>query len=671
MFFRLIGRDIKRQKKENGIYFAALVIAIVAFYIVLSLKEQDVIVFLMAMESQAMKKLMLFIRGIYVVSLVIVFFLIFYASRYQMERRSHELGIYLMLGMRRRKVFRLLLAEDVGSSILSLAIGIPVAVLLAELINLITARVAGMSIIGHRFSISASGILWTVIGVVAVKLLAVFILSGRLIGGELLSALAGGKEERFRGTYRLRAVRLLLGVGLLTAAYIIGAQPLDRLGDTAILLLLGCGTLGTYFVFGGIGSLLELLLRRRRHRKELFAFSFRQLQENVLEKPNLLASSSLLLLAALVFFVSAFLFGTGRTEKSVGSKHPDLTFTSFAAQAEKVMGSKDMQQYIQAYVPLPVGICGGKDMNLSALQSRMEAAGIKDANRMTESCSVLPESDYSALLQASGHKALHLKEHEIALFLDPEIVSEDADALRAVLAHKASAEIEGASYSFRSVSCTYRIAADRMVRPALAIIVPDVLFHELVPSGEEEVFRDAYFDKTMVKKEGLMQVAAKVSELLEEKGITQKETYLQANARSLLYKVAACYTMVYLGLLFIIVANATMGIQFLTYQKKTGVRYETLLLLGSDRRLIERTAGRQLHWYFGLVIAVASVSAVFGITFVARSFLGILAGEVPQLILVSLLAAGVLSIIEGTYIHMIRKMSDRYIRRLDPGIYRE
>ena len=160
MFFDLVSRNSRRSRKENGLFFASLLISVIAFYIILSLSQQDVIKFLMKMESDAVKKLVGMIPLFYGMTLIILFFLVYFASKYQLERRRHEFGMYLMLGMRRSRLFLLLLAEDVRSSVFVLAIGLPSAVLLSELISLVTARLAGLGIIGHRLNISLTAILW-------------------------------------------------------------------------------------------------------------------------------------------------------------------------------------------------------------------------------------------------------------------------------------------------------------------------------------------------------------------------------------------------------------------------------------------------------------------------------------------------------------------------------
>ncbi|MFR9253700.1 MAG: FtsX-like permease family protein [Oscillospiraceae bacterium] len=118
-------------------------------------------------------------------TLGILFFLIYFACKYQFERRRHEFGVYLMLGMRRSKLFGMLLAEDFLTSILAMLIGLPVAVVLSEIVSLVTAKLVGMGIIGHQFSLSWSAIEWTLAGFLAIKLTALLILSGRISRQEI------------------------------------------------------------------------------------------------------------------------------------------------------------------------------------------------------------------------------------------------------------------------------------------------------------------------------------------------------------------------------------------------------------------------------------------------------------------------------------------------------
>ena len=73
MFFKQIFRNARRNRKNNGLFFGALIAAVVAFYTLLSMGEQDVMRFLKTLEGDAVQKLMLLVPSIYVLSLFFVF----------------------------------------------------------------------------------------------------------------------------------------------------------------------------------------------------------------------------------------------------------------------------------------------------------------------------------------------------------------------------------------------------------------------------------------------------------------------------------------------------------------------------------------------------------------------------------------------------------------------
>lgn len=73
MFFELIARNSKRSRKENGLFFTTLLVSVIAFYIILSLSRQDVMLFLQKMESDAVSRLLAMIPVFYALTLVILF----------------------------------------------------------------------------------------------------------------------------------------------------------------------------------------------------------------------------------------------------------------------------------------------------------------------------------------------------------------------------------------------------------------------------------------------------------------------------------------------------------------------------------------------------------------------------------------------------------------------
>ena len=51
MFFELIARNSKRSRKENGLFFTTLLVSVIAFYIILYISRQDVIILLQKIYS--------------------------------------------------------------------------------------------------------------------------------------------------------------------------------------------------------------------------------------------------------------------------------------------------------------------------------------------------------------------------------------------------------------------------------------------------------------------------------------------------------------------------------------------------------------------------------------------------------------------------------------------
>ena len=313
MFSKLISRNSKRDRKNNGLYFSSMVLSIISFYIILSLSHQDVMVFLKQIESDSVNKLFSMIPILYVATLFILFFLVYFASSMQMERRKHKFGVYLTLGMRISKLSLLLLLEDLRNSVLALGIGLPISILISELISLITAKIVGLGIIEHQFSLSTTALFYTVISFLTVKL-AVFVLlsaktANKEIGNLLSYSPSGMKKLLPKGVYLLASV---LGILLLGTAYYLGMsgrawESVITMGITVLL-----GTLGTILLFFDMRLFIDFLVNLGSNRK-LHAYNLRQIQELVIQRSTILAICSILIFSALCLFGAGVAIASGNS----------------------------------------------------------------------------------------------------------------------------------------------------------------------------------------------------------------------------------------------------------------------------------------------------------------------------------------------------------------------
>ena len=672
MFSELVKRNSRRSRRENGLFFTSLLISIIAFYIILSLSHQDVMVFLQRMESNAVNRLLTLVPVLYGLTLFILFFLVYYANRFQLARRRHEFGVYLMLGMQRRKLFGMLLAEDLRSSLIALAIGLPAALLISEVISLVTARLVGLGIVGHRFTLSLSAIVWTAVGFLLIKLLASLILSGKIVRQEIGALLTetpeGTKKQRPAAVY---AAALVLGAALLAGAFAIRGYAWSGLRYMAGTLALG--VTGTLLLFYGLRVIIDRLARRGDRAGKLRVFNFRQVEETVIHRSGALAICSLLILAALCCFGA----GVATARSSRAETHTlDYTFPTDSKSADTVRETLTAHGLDGAFSDLFEMRIGRvrtstdyqNTVKFPALQRTIDAMPVSDERQqlqyMLEAVGyphLIALSGYNRLLAAAGLPELTLASDEAAVYCDSDVSSaENTALLDRLITDGAAVTIDGAPFTLVGQVQSVSVVTDRSITMLFALIVPDAAF-EHYTQGDYDVYLNAVLAPSMTEGKSLMNAIADMNALLNPLGL-KYESYLQNLGRELFYIVAASYLTIYLAIIFLVVANTIIGVQFLMGQQRAERRYRTLVRLGAEHDTLCRAAKAQINWYFGLPVGVAAVSSLFG---VRALFTGMLTAQAQRGMTDLMITAGamilLLCVVEWIYMAAVKRSSSRYL----------
>ena len=675
MFYNLVKKNSKRNRKENGLFFSSLIVSIIAFYVILSLGKQDVILFLKEMESDAINKLFLLIPLLYGLSLFILFILVYFAGKYQLERRSHELGMYLMLGMKRSKLFLMLLAEEVWNSILSLAVGIPIAIFLSEIISLITAKTVGLGVIGHKFSFSLSAVMGTIFGYFVIRCFALLILSGKFSIKEITELLSESQQGKHRKINRIATIiQLILGVGLLGTAYTraIKGDAWEDFNAMGITIVMGIAA--TFLLFRSIGILFEILLIRRKNKNGLGMFTFRQLQESIFIKPNALAISSLLVMMALCCFgygVSVGYFFNTKDNHVI-----DYTFDDAEEVIKFEMQKLQLEDYVDRLFEMKLGryFSESDEFHFSAenlIHMVEKQKDVPDKDILLNNLQyfdhpyLISLSSYNQLLVLSGKEPIKLSDHQVALYSDPDwAYGQTPVILGNALKEMPYIEIGQERYELVDKLYQDNIVTDRFITISYGLIVSDELFQQLANPNSISSYWNATLKKDFVEENGLMQAISKVNALLNTTQL-HYESYLQNMGRELFYSVAASYTTIYLAVIFLIIANTVIGVQFLMQQQKTKRRYQTLISLGGFYKMLCKSARQQITWYFSLPVVVAAVGSIFG---VRSLFTGIttsaMRSEISSLMIVSCAMILLLCVVEFCYILSVKRISDKSIEAM-------
>lgn len=272
---------------------------------------------------------------------------------------------------------------------------------------------------------------------------------------------------------------------------------------------------------------------------------------------------------------------------------------------------------------------------------------------------------YNKLLKLYGKDAIELGENQVALYKGIDFsYGNTAEILRNVLKDNITVEIGNEKFQLIDQLFQYKFVTDRSININYALIVSDDVFNRLANVEDDNYYWNAILKDEFTKKNGLMQAIRQVNELLNKTNI-KYESYLQNMGRQLFYEIAASYTTIYLAIIFLVIANTVIGVQFLMQQQKTRRRYQTIIRLGCNYTDLCKSARKQIKWYFLFPISVAAIGSIFGIR---ALFSGVASSEMKSKIGILMIMAVaiilVLCVVEFCYMIAVMRMSDKQIHGL-------
>lgn len=643
MFFRLIYRNAKRSRQENLIYFATLVTAVASFYMILSLERQDVILYLRDFESMAVDRLFALMPILYGIALFLLFFLVLFANRYQLDRRSKEFGMYLMMGMRQRKLFALLLAEGLLTSLFALTIGTVIGGILAEMISLATSRLIGQGIIDHQPSFSLVAVAYTAVGFLFIQVLALLFLSVQLFNRELQQLLNGQvSKKQALGTTKTNSLTFVAGLIILIVAYYLALRYFWLVDNLMISLSVILGIIGTILLIRGLARLLNSLAMKTKQTQGLRIFTLRQLQENIANRAISVAVSSLLMMLSVMFLAegAATILSSGDNLNRDSSVY-HFTLLGDNKEIEKVLTSAELAPYVDHLNPLTLGYNQTADqVDWSAFRKEIVdhlPEGVVDpqvaepgvyniSTEIPEMENILglvdsqigyliTESGYNRILEASNQPTIQLMDDQVALYVNPIVGHANQPELNQLLVENKDQpllKLDGQQMRILPNLAMKDLVTDRSITIMAALVVKDTRFQQLVKVENRETYWNFRLPQTLIDRDGLMTPMKEANDLLNDKGF-YVESYLQNFGRHLFYVVAGSYTMLYLAFLFLVIGCTVLALQFLTQLKQTKSRYKTLSFLGAKADQMQDSLKKQVASYFLFPLIPAMVSGTVGI----------------------------------------------------------
>lgn len=273
-------------------------------------------------------------------------------------------------------------------------------------------------------------------------------------------------------------------------------------------------------------------------------------------------------------------------------------------------------------------------------------------------------SSYNRILKAAGKDKITLGEHETGFFTSDGEYPERMDIYRSALNNGAYIEVDGQQYKILEDIYCDNVVADRQITLEKAFIVPDELYQKIATDSDVPFCYNAVLRQDLVDKNGFMQMLEKASDFLRSEDL-EFESYLSGIGRRLFFTVAGSYITIYLGFLFMIIANTSVALKYLMQQQINKKRYRILLMLGADTGDIYRSSAKQIYLFSGMMLAVAAVSSVFAIWSMFNGFMRLPEGaSVRNVFLLTGAAFGIFVATQMIYVMIIEKAGRKEIRRL-------
>lgn len=618
MIFKLSFKNITKSLKDYSIYFFTLVVAVSIFYIFNSLEAQKSMLVMSSSKQEFVQSIVTIMNYLSVFVSVILCFLIVYSNNFIIKRRKKEIGLYLTLGMSKRKVSTMLVVETMIIGLFSLVVGLVIGILVSQGLSLLTVKLFEVDLSNYTFIFSKQALYKTIIyfGLIFVLVMIFNIITlskYKLI--DLLNANRQSEKVKFRNKYTV-TISFILSVFLIVYAYRLLFFGTLFMMDKKTLIMIVCGALGTLLFFYSLSGFILTVTKRIKkiYYKNLNMFNLKQVnnQINTSVISTTIISLMLLLtigiLACSVTMTNAFnqgLYENNRQDFTIYSNNRFLD--NEKTDLNMIINSRGFKDDVNEYVKYDIYNVDG--LTATALMEDADREVLKkkygDLIEFDVPLMVIKKSDYDNIMDI-------LKEKKVNVLEDEYLEISNIDVLTQYLTpfYKNGNRI--------NINNNYlKPASDKVVNLALensssnsntgVVVVSDKYLKNMIPiqsvllgnykDGNKEDREDAFVRSMRLINSDLYMV-----------------TRIDMVTQSLGLKVMLIYVGLYLGIIFAISSVTILAITELSTSSDNKERYKILRELGASDKMINRALFTQISIIFILPLVVALFHAFFGLT---------------------------------------------------------
>ena len=608
---KLIMKNVGKNIRDYLIYFLTLMISVSVFYAFNSISDQP------AFSEMGMTKTLLYdqlgilLSTLTVLIAVVLAFLIIYANQFLLKRRKKELGLYMVLGMKKGRISRIFAGETFCVGVIALVTGLCLGVALSQGISLVALKLFAIELSKFQLVFSMGAFQKTALCFAVIFLLVMTFNVWSVSSVQLIDLLTAGRKNE---TSQNRSCLLPVLLFLVSLACILSSGVMfyrngilpsreNRSFQVAGILLVA----GTFIFFYSLSTVFVQILRANSniYLRGLNTFLVRQIGSKI--RTNYFIMTIVCgLLTVTICAVSVGVSTALAMNELSGSATPyDLNVLSNVSMD----GDSSILEYLAS-----------KDADLSDYAENMEQISIYEADFTygslfegqnvelwpidegisDSSVSVLAVSDFNRALKMQGKEPVALTENQYLLncnykgtfqYVEKALESHADLVLAGIPLQRASDTVLEETYFMTSVGNNDRgtlivpdAVAHSLTKDVNVLLVQyrpdadsDAVLQKMIPIGLDDTYGYRYAEKNMMY-----------------------DMFYGLNA---LISFLCCY----IGLIFLVICAALLALKQLTETTDNIYRYGLLQKLGAKKEQINRTLLSQTAIFFAAPLAVAGI----------------------------------------------------------------
>lgn len=638
---KLSFRNIKKSFKDYAIYFFTLILGVAIFYVFNSIESQTVLLDVTNSTHEVIDLMTNMLSGASVFVAFILGFLIIYASRFLIKRRNKEFGIYMLLGMSKRKISMILFFETILIGIISLAVGLGLGVLLSQLMSMLVANMFEADMTKYEFIFSSQACIKTIIyfGIMYVIVMlfnTVNIGKCKLI--DLIQTNKKSEKVKMKNPMLCTIVFIISAIALGYAYYMVTGGINETIKTPEdIFKPIVIGAVSTFFIFWSLSGLILKIVTSMKNLyvKGLNTFTFRQLSSKINTTVFSMTIISLMLFVTICVLSSALSLKNSMTANLDELAPADIQLEKRVLNEDWLDQGYNEEQIKNSKLSIRE-ILEKFDFNIDSYLEESVEYNLYQTEELTFGdtlgdnwetikntyTSLIPYnvaddimtiSDYNKVAKFYGNEEYTINEDEYIIVADYDSMIEIRNvALKdnqeiTVFGHTLKPKYNECQYGFLEMASNH-------INSGIIIVPDDIVDDNYIVYNS--IIGNYYTDSLDEQREIQEQIKNLVNNPISlEYNLPSINSKVDISEASIGIGALVTFLGLYLGIVFLIASVAILALKELTESTDNKERYNMLRKLGADEKMINKSLFRQIAIFFMFPLLIAIIHSIFGITF--------------------------------------------------------